>query len=68
MKERSKMPRVPQKEGVIIDERCSCGALASNHFPRFQPGQGACPETNCPQFKWVGWVYEKEVQDVQARD
>ena len=42
---------------LILDERCYCGALKSQHNgagPLF--GCGACPATKCARFTWASWV------------
>lgn len=41
----------------VINERCSCGALKTEHNARFSPGHGDCERTKCRQFRWASWVY-----------
>lgn len=45
----------------VVDEKCSCKHLKSEHGARFAIGHGACshPDCKCKQFTWVGWVTEK---------
>ena len=44
---------------VVVDERCQCGALRSEHtgFDKHGPGP------NCDRFTWVGFVYEDGTED-----
>lgn len=40
----------------IIDEKCSCGHLRSQHADRFAKGHGPCNLCKCAQFTWVEFV------------
>lgn len=42
---------------LIIDEKCNCGALRTEHQPRYAPGHGPCHRTGCRQFTWSENVY-----------
>lgn len=46
---------------VIVDERCNCKHVRTEHSPRFSLGHGPCTHFACPcnQFTWVGWVFLK---------
>jgi hypothetical protein len=68
-KEKEQMKQKKLKDGrVIVDERCSCGHLQSEHGPDqyasklgvIVEGHGGCLqlECNCQQYRWVGWVFE----------
>jgi hypothetical protein len=56
---------LPVKKNMeIIDERCDCGHLRSQHGDRFAKGHGACTAASgvmehcpCNQFTWIGFVY-----------
>lgn len=43
-------------EGMILDERCSCGGLRSQHEDTAAIGHGAMPDLGCVKFTWNGWV------------
>ena len=44
----------------IIDEKCSCGHLRSDHInSAFQIGHGFCCVCGCKQFTWIGWVKDE---------
>ena len=43
---------------VIVDERCTCGLLRSEHGGLM--GHGGAPD--CLQFTWIGWVFEDEME------
>lgn len=42
--------------GKVIDERCMCGALRSEHMDTFSFGHGPCPATQCEKFTWAEFV------------
>ena len=53
----------------IVDELCDCGAMKSEHAPRFHEkikvavmGHGSCERTKCRQFTWVSWVLAKKTK------
>lgn len=48
-------PKALSDGSTIIDERCSCGKLCSEHADTFQFGHGAAP--GCERFSWVGYVF-----------
>ena len=47
------------KGQVIVDERCSCGHVRTEHASRFDVGNGPCThlDCGCNQFTWSGWVF-----------
>lgn len=62
----SPFPVYTPKNERIIDERCACGHLRSEHADRFAYGHGHCTcalatpgvYCGCPQFTWVAHVFE----------
>jgi len=44
----------------IINEKCSCGHLRSDHEDTFSIGHGRCTKCSCKQFTWIGWVTKDE--------
>lgn len=41
------------EEKTVVDERCYCGHLKSEH----NEGTKACQGCNCWWFTWFGWVF-----------
>jgi hypothetical protein len=60
----SPFPFKTPKGRTILDERCRCGHLRSEHGPRFAYGYGACEARassnhlacDCHQFTWASFV------------
>lgn len=52
----SPFPYTTSKGVVIVDERCKCDALRSEHGNTLAWGHGACPATGCARFTWVAFV------------
>ena len=46
----------------IIDEKCACRHLRTEHMDVFDIGHGGClhPKCPCKKFTWVGWVKKPE--------
>lgn len=45
---------------LIIDERCTCGALKSEHQThryRHTKHKGPCPRTGCGEYTWAEFVF-----------
>ena len=40
----------------IIDEKCSCGDLRSEHRDTVAYGHGPCSLCGCTKFTWVGFI------------
>jgi len=59
IKHRFVFTNIQTKDGVVINERCRCGALKTQHDQRLAMGHGPCPETQCRQFTWDSWVMER---------
>jgi len=56
------------EEKEVVDERCYCGHLKSEHRDRviygrladgraLEPNEGSCMKCECPRFAWFGWVF-----------
>ncbi len=54
---------------TIVDQKCYCGHLSSEHEPSQRPfggqtykfgGHGPCRECNCVQFTWQSFVYAED--------
>ena len=46
------------EEKTVVDERCYCGHLKSEHGPYDAVGYRACLQCGCRRFVWYGWVFE----------
>lgn len=45
-------------EVVVVDERCMCGGLRSEHKDTIAYGHGPSPQHGCLRFSWVGFVIQ----------
>lgn len=47
------------EEKEVVDERCYCGHLKSEHRATVfdVEGHGSCKECSCDRFTWFGWVF-----------
>lgn len=48
----------PTDGATIVDERCACGCLRSEHADTIAFGHGLCTECSCPKFSWRGMVIQ----------
>jgi hypothetical protein len=63
MKETFEYPeRLDPKGRRIINEKCTCGHLRTQHDARFDLGHGECTACFCGQFSWIGFVFAKRAR------
>lgn len=53
--------------GTVLDERCWCGHLRSEHEDTAAYGHGACkadgvPACPCPKFTWKSFIFKTSQQ------
>lgn len=46
------------RRGTVVDERCYCGHLRTEHSTLLAPGHGPCPikKCDCAKFTWKSYV------------
>lgn len=45
--------------GTVVNERCQCGALRTDHADtEYAFGHGGNDDTGCAKFRWAGHVYD----------
>lgn len=42
----------PHKGRTVVDERCWCGELRSNHLDTLGWGHGSTPDGRCKKYTW----------------
>ena len=47
---------------TIIDERCTCGALKSQHAGSLVPGHGPMPDGSCNKFTWMEFIFASDTE------
>lgn len=50
-------PRRDENGDIIIDEKCKCGGMRSEHEDTISLGHGPMPSRGCGKFTWIGWVH-----------
>lgn len=47
---------------VVVDEKCTCGCLRSQHYHSLAWGHGCCRRPRagciCPKFQFAGFVFQ----------
>jgi hypothetical protein len=41
---------------IVVNERCVCGKLRTDHGSTITPGHGPCVESGCAAFTWKEFV------------
>ena len=60
MKETFEYPeRLDPKGRQIINEKCACSHLRTQHDACFDLGDGECTACFCERFSWIGFVFAK---------
>lgn len=62
----SPFPARTTKGIVIVDERCACGQLRSEHADTFLYGHGPCHDSDCPQYRWAESIRGEATEEVLA--
>lgn len=71
----TQLKSLPAKDwSNIVDERCECGHLRSQHGNTVAKGHGACTCASgvmehcpCSKFTWVGFVYGEKRKPHHAK-
>jgi hypothetical protein len=61
--QRSPFPLTLREKGdviVVVDERCKCGLLRSEHMDTTQYGHGMSFDGTCQKFTWASFVKRDE--------
>ena len=51
---------------VVLDEKCLCGHLCSEHADTISYGHGFCGECGCIRFAWVDFVVQNTNEEEEA--
>ena len=51
-----------KKDKAIVDEKCKCGHLRSEHNDTLAIGHGDCKVCECFKFTWTGFIYKIEIK------
>jgi hypothetical protein len=44
---------------VVVDEKCGCGHLKSEHRATLRPGHGSCLRCPCTQYRFKTFIFER---------
>ncbi len=49
----------------IVNEKCQCGAMRSDHNDTVAYGHGSCPAFSCEKFTWADFVFASKYQQAK---